>query len=198
MWESAQALPRPDIRNSMLSPRDRVDPTESMTAKAAVADEWRIQGRTGARFRGPLDGDDGLLRIQIYVASDTPGKGPTLVRGTTASLDGEFITFLPEAGGAELQVPCAEVFRHAKEEASHSEKQANKAAIAERKATRDARIAAAAQDASSAAAELDTRTACLICNLRPCTRVLGSFCAHLGASAGLKIAFPVPRGFFAA
>ena len=92
----------------------------TMAAEAAAAGPQRIQGPSGARFRGPLAHDDGLLRVQIYTASDVAGGRPTLVRGTTASLDGEIVAFLPEGGGPELQVPRAEVSRLAKQENSHS------------------------------------------------------------------------------
>ena len=81
----------------------------TMAAEAAAVGPQRIQGPSGARFRGPLAHDDGLLRVQIYTASDVAGGRPTLVRGTTASLDGEIVAFLPEGGGPELQVPRAEV-----------------------------------------------------------------------------------------
>ena len=80
----------------------------TMAAEAAAAGPQRIQGPSGARFRGPLAHDDGLLRVQIYTASDVAGGRPTLVRGATASLDGEIVAFLPESGGPEMQVPRAE------------------------------------------------------------------------------------------
>ena len=60
----------------------------TMAAEAAAVGPQRIQGPSGARFRGPVAHDDGLLRVQIYTASDVAGGRPTLVRGATASLDG--------------------------------------------------------------------------------------------------------------
>ena len=78
----------------------------------------------------------------------------------------DVVKFVPDDGSGERNVPRAEVFRLAKCENSHSEKQAKKALIKERKDALQARRAAVAADKAAAAAAIDTRTECKFCGTK--------------------------------
>ena len=84
-------------------------------APALPAPVQRVQGCTGARFRGPVSDDDRRIRVQIYVGSQ-------IVRGTTGDLSGEQVTFVPDDGSETREVQLERVFRNAKLEDSHAEK----------------------------------------------------------------------------